>query len=189
MAKSGQIIYNKISKDKIIFLKTREETKGELLQFENYHQTKGIGPVAHRHPLQEEKFILHTGRIAINIDGIEQIVSAGKSIVVKPDSLHFWRIIGDQELHMTTEFRPALHFEEIIETIASLSQTGKMDKEGNPNPMQMSATLNAYYGEFFLDTMPRALQKFLFGFFGKILLLAGFKKNLYFDDLKVNYIK
>ncbi len=89
---------------------------------------------------------------------------------------------------MTTEFQPALHFEEIIETIACLSQTGKMDKSGNPDPLQMSATLNAYYGEFFLNTMPTGLQIFLFGFFGKILRIIGFKDYMKFDELKEKHI-
>jgi quercetin dioxygenase-like cupin family protein len=188
MAKAGQIIYNKISSDKIVFIKTREDTNGELLQFENYHQANGIGPVPHRHPLQEETFIVHKGSMTITIDGVSQVVSEGQSVIVRPGSVHFWKNTGASELFMITEFRPALHFEEIIETIACLSQTGKMDKEGNPNPLQMSATLNAYYGEFFLNTMPTGLQKFLFGFFGRILRMIGYKKQLSFDALKEKYV-
>lgn len=188
MAKSGQIIYNKVSTDKILFTKTREETNGQLLQFENYHQQNGIGPVPHRHPMQEEKFIIHKGALTITIDGEISTVAAGQSIIVKPNSIHHWHNSGGTELQMTTELRPALHFEEIIETIACLSQKGKMDKHGNPDPMQMSATLNAYYGEFFLNTMPLGLQKFLFGFFGRMLRIVGFKDYLLFDDLKEKYI-
>jgi quercetin dioxygenase-like cupin family protein len=188
MAKAGQVIYNKVSTDKIVFVKTREETDGKLLQFENYHDENGIGPVPHRHPLQEETFIIHKGILTITIDGIMQEVTAGQRVTVKPDSMHFWKNTGGTALHMTTELRPALHFEEIIETIACLSQTGKMDKEGNPDPMQMSATLNAYYGEFFLGTMSAGLQKFLFGFFGRVLRLLGFKKQLSFEQLKEKYI-
>ncbi len=188
MAKTGQILYNKISTDRIVFLKTRDDTNGGLLQFDNYHHADGIGPVAHRHPLQEEKFIIHKGVIAITIDGVEQTIAEGQSVIVNPNAVHYWKNTGGRELYMTTEFRPALHFEEIIETIACLSQTGKMDKEGNPDPMQMSATLNAYYGEFFLNTMPIGLQKFLFGFFGKLLRIIGFKDHLKFDELKEQYV-
>lgn len=188
MAKPGLIIYNKVTTDKIVFLKTREDTEGELLQFENFHQVDGIGPLPHRHPLQEETFIIVKGTLLFTIDNVEQTVTSGQKIIVPPNSVHYWRKTGKENIHMITEFRPALHFEEIIETIACLSQTGKMDKKGNPNPMQMSATLNAYYGEFFLNTMPLGLQKFLFGFFGKALRIFGFKDYLEFDQLKEKYI-
>jgi mannose-6-phosphate isomerase-like protein (cupin superfamily) len=188
MAKQGQVIYNKISTDKIVFLKTRGDTKGDLLQFDNYHQANGIGPVAHRHPLQEEKFTIHKGSITITIDGEEQTITEGQFVIVKPNAVHFWKNASDKEVYMTTEFKPALHFEEIIETIACLSQIGKMDKKGNPDPIQMSATLNAYYGEFFLNTMPTELQIFLFKFFGKLLRIIGFKNYMKFDELKTKYV-
>ncbi|MFN8446480.1 MAG: cupin domain-containing protein [Caldilineaceae bacterium] len=186
MAKSGSIIYNKISTDKIIFTQTRDETNGSLLEFENYHQTHGIGPVPHRHPLQEETFLVRHGTLAITVNGKETIVTAGEQIVVPANALHHWRNTGNDELHMQTTFRPALHFEEIIETIACLSQVGKMDQQGNPDPIQMSATLNAYYGEFFLGTMPMGVQQLLFGFFGAILRrVFKFKSHLQFADLKL----
>lgn len=93
--------------------------------------------------------------------------------------MHYWSNGGKEELHLLTEFRPALHFEEIIETIASLSQQGKVDKKGNPDPVQMSATLNAFYGEFFLGTMPFFLQVFAFKFFGLVLRKCfGYKDYL-----------
>ncbi|MFN8354931.1 MAG: cupin domain-containing protein [Spirosomataceae bacterium] len=188
MAKSGQVIYNKVSTDKIVFTQTRAETQGQLLQFENYHQPNGVGPAPHRHPLQEETFTVHKGTLSITIEGNTHILTAGQQIVVPPDSVHFWQNSGDTELYMTTEFRPALHFEEIIETIASLSQMGKMDERGNPNPMQMSATLNAYYGEFFLDTMPLGVQKFLFGVLGRLLRWVGFKDYIAFDGLNEKFV-
>lgn len=188
MAAPGQIIYNKVSTDKIVFTRTREQTAGRLLQFENYHQRNGTGPVPHRHPFQEETFIVHKGTLTICIDGQMSVVPAGRSIVVKPNSVHHWYNSGGTGLHMTTKLRPALHFEEIIETIACLSQQGKMDKQGNPDPLQMSATLNAYYGEFFLNTMPTALQLFLFGFFGRLLRAVGFKDHLRFADLKETFV-
>lgn len=178
MATQGQSIYNKVSTDKIVFLKTRQDTKGALLQFENYHQPNGIGPVAHCHPLQEEKFIVLNGAFTININGHAQTVKAGEEVTVPAGAMHHWQITGTEELHMITEFRPALHFEEIIETIASLAQKGKMDKAGKPDPMQMSATLNKYYGEFFLGTMPMWLQRFLFGAFGRVLRIFGYKAVL-----------
>ncbi len=184
MATTGQVITNKRSTDTIIFTKTRADTNGALLQFENYHQPHGIGPVPHRHPLQTETFTVVTGTLAITINDHEQILTAGQTAVVPPNAVHCWHNAGTDILHVRTEFRPALHFEEIIETIACLSQLDKMDAAGNPDPLQMSATLNAYYGEFFLATMPLMVQRFLFGVFGKVLrTLLGFPDELRFAEL------
>jgi mannose-6-phosphate isomerase-like protein (cupin superfamily) len=189
MATTGQIIANKRSTDTIIFTKTRADTNGALLQFENYHQPHGVGPTPHRHPLQTETFTVVTGTFAITINGQEDMLTAGETVVVPPNAVHFWRNAGTDELHVQTEFRPTLHFEEIIETIACLTQLDKMDASGNPDPLQMSATLNAYYGEFFLATMPLAVQRFLFGFFGKLLrTLFGFPDYLRFADLPTSAV-
>jgi mannose-6-phosphate isomerase-like protein (cupin superfamily) len=183
MAKSGDVIYNAISTDRITFLQTRDETGNALLRFNNEHSKAGIGPAPHRHPLQEESFIISSGLLNITIDGKSTTFGKGERVVVPAGALHYWKAVGDQDLRMITEFRPALHFEEIIETIACLSQKGKMDKKGNPDPLQMSATLSAYYGEFWLGTMPMSLQRLLFGPFGRLLRMLGFKKHLKFADL------
>lgn len=183
MAIKGQQIINKITTDRITFLQTREETAGKLLQFENVHSANGIGPVPHRHPLQEELFMVQSGILEITVAGVQYSVKAGERITVPPDAMHHWKNGGSEELRMITEFRPALHFEEIIETIAALSQKNKVDKKGNPDPVQMSATLNAYYGEFYLGTMPLALQVFLFRFFGWFLRkVFRFKGNLNYGN-------
>lgn len=180
MAKAGDVIYNSVTTDRITFLQTRDDTGGSLLQFDNEHSRNGIGPTPHRHPLQEETFIVTKGLLCITIDGTNHMLAAGDRKTVPPGALHYWHAAGDEDLRMITEFRPALHFEEIIETIAGLSQQGKMDKKGNPDPMQMSATLNAFYGEFWLGTMPLGLQKFLFGLFGRVLRMLGYKSYLRF---------
>src|SRR5215216_7950391 len=45
MAKSGSVIYNKVTLDRFVFRQTREDTDGALLQFDDYHPPNGIGPV------------------------------------------------------------------------------------------------------------------------------------------------
>ena len=54
MPKTDDVIENPITTDRIIFRKTRQDTNGELLQFDNYHKAGGIGPMPHLHPLQED---------------------------------------------------------------------------------------------------------------------------------------
>lgn len=169
MATSGQEIYNPITTDRIIFRKTREDTNGELLQFDNYHQPGGIGPMPHLHPLQEETFEVVSGTFAITLNGQEQILTAGNGVVVPKGTVHYWRNAGTDELYIVTEFRPALHFEELIETAAAGAKVGMMDKAGNPDFLQMCATLSYFPGEFYTTIAPVAVQKLIIGTLGPIL--------------------
>jgi hypothetical protein len=112
-------------------------------------------------------------------------VEDGGKVAVPPNAVHFWRNAGSDEMCLRTEFRPALHFEEIIETYACMSQIGKVKPNGDPDPLQMSAMMNAYPGEFYLGEMPMMLQRFLFGPFGYVLRrFLGFKPHLSFADLQ-----
>ena len=169
MPMPGDLIENPITTDRIIFRKTRQDTNGELLRFDNYHQTGGVGPMPHLHPLQEETFEVVKGTFAITLNGKEQQLMAGEKIIVPKGTVHYWRNAGKDELYIVTEFRPALHFEEIIETVAALARVGKMDKAGNPDILQMSATLSYFPGEFYLAKPPRFAQRVLFGVLGPIL--------------------
>lgn len=169
MPKAGDVIENPITTDRIIFRKTRQDTNGELLQFDNYHKAGGVGPMPHLHPLQEETFEVVKGIFAITVNGKEQLLTAGEKAIVPKGAIHYWRNAGKDELYMITEFRPALHFEEIIETVAALARAGKMDKAGNPNILQMSATLSYFPGEFYLTNPPIFAQRLLFSTLGPIL--------------------
>jgi hypothetical protein len=56
---------------------------------------------------------------------------------------------------------------------------------GHPDPLQMSAMMNAYPGEFFLGDMPMPLQRLLFGPLGYVLRrFFGFRPLLRFADLQ-----
>ena len=67
MPKAGDVIENPITTDRIIFRKTRQDTNGELLQFDNYHKAGGVGPMPHLHPLQEETFEVVKGTFGITL--------------------------------------------------------------------------------------------------------------------------
>ena len=164
MPKAGDVIENPITTDRIIFRKTRRDTNGELLQFDNYHKPGGIGPNPHFHPFQEETFEVVAGTFGITRNNQEQFLKPGEKAIVPKGTVHYWRNAGKDGLHIITEFRPALHFEEIIETVAALA------KAGNPDILQVAATLSYYPGELYLASNPPVfVQRLLAGTLGPIL--------------------
>lgn len=169
MPRAGDVIENPITTDRIVFRRTRQDTNGELLRFDNYHQPGGIGPNPHFHPLQEETFEVVTGTFGITRSGHEQLLKQGEKAIVPRGTVHYWRNAGKDELHIITEFRPALHFEEIIETVTALARAGRMDRAGNPDILQMAATLSYYRGEIYVVSPPVFVQWLLARTLGPIL--------------------
>jgi len=52
MAQKGQIIFNKATGEKLLWLQTAADTGGKLLQFELWVSPKGFMPVRHIHRAQ-----------------------------------------------------------------------------------------------------------------------------------------
>jgi quercetin dioxygenase-like cupin family protein len=174
MIQPGTTIENPITGDRIVFRKTAQETEGQLLKFDNFHRTGGIGPPPHIHPLQEERFLVKAGTFGVQVNGEEKILNVGESITVPPGTPHAWRNAGEDELLVETEFRPALHFAELIETIFALGQSGEMSSTGVPNMLQLSVTLSEYAGEYFLAGPPIFAQKLMYRILGSVGRMRGY---------------
>ena len=73
----------------------------------------------------------------------EFIATAGDVIVVEPGTSHkFWNA-GYEEARFRCEVRPALQFEQLLETMYSLAADGKTNKKGMPNPLQLAVIAKA----------------------------------------------
>ena len=49
----------------------------------------------------------------------------------------FWNA-GDDEAHFVCEVRPALQFEQLLETMFALAADGKTNRKGMPNPLRLA---------------------------------------------------
>jgi len=114
MAKPGQVIENGRG-HRIIFRKTSANTNGELLQFEEYLAPKGLRPPEHIHLRQVERLQILSRTMSAKISGRQQRIRAGDEVAIPAGMPHRWWNDEEEELHLGTEFRPALHFEWIIE--------------------------------------------------------------------------
>ena len=136
MARAGDLIEDPVTSQRIMFLKTREDTRGELLQMDFVMWPGGFVPTLHVHPSQEERFIIHSGRPRFSVAGKETDGAPGETISVPPGVPHVFKNPTQDDVHLTIEFRPALRTEELFEVLYAMGRDGKLARNGLPrNPI------------------------------------------------------
>lgn len=188
MAFKNQVIGNKSNTDKVKFLVTSEESKGELMRAELTISPSVYRMQMHYHPVQEETISVITGELNLICNGREIVLFAGESYTVPPNASHkYWNGSG-AETTAIIELRPALKSEFYLETIYALNVKGKTNsKTGLPGFFQMAAMLNQYYGEEYVIGKPILTQKIKAKVIGKFAKLIGFKEFVPFtENLDIN---
>ena len=80
MAKAGDVIENPMTGERITFLKTTQETNGQLLRFE-YVLPPGFTIPEHVHPHQEERHEVLSGMLRGRVGGQERDYTDGERVV------------------------------------------------------------------------------------------------------------
>ena len=114
---------------------------------------------AHVHPTQTEAFEVIEGTLGAKVDGEEHTANAGDILVVEPGQAHKWWNPGESELVFRCEIRPALQFEQLIETMFSLAADGKTNRKGMPNPLRLAVIANAHFDTVRLPFPPAVMQR------------------------------
>jgi mannose-6-phosphate isomerase-like protein (cupin superfamily) len=116
-----------------VFVRTSQETDGELVEFEAFVRPTGFVASVHLHPHQEERFHVLHGTVGFKLHRSRIYVAPGERVTVPAGTPHkFWNA-GDDEAHFVCEVRPALQFERLIETMFSFAADGKTNRKGMPN--------------------------------------------------------
>ena len=159
MIKTGDTLTNPVTKEHMTFLKTAADTNGEYVLIELRAEPQAVVAAAHVHPSQTETFEVLSGKLGAKVAGRKIEAEAGDALVVEPGQAHKWWNAGEDELVFRTEVRPALQFEQLIETMFSLAADGKTNKKGMPNPIRLAVIANHHLGEVHLPVVPRWMQK------------------------------
>ena len=180
MAKAGDVIENPITGERIIFLKTTQETNGDLLRFE-YVLPPGFTISEHFHPHQEERHEVLSGTLRGRVGGQERDYAEGEGVVGPAGVPHAWRNpSSEEELRIISELRPPLVLETIMETSFGLARDGKTTKkQGTPkNPLQLAVLVDEMRGMFYSSAVPVAVQEAflaLFAVAASVGRLLGYK--------------
>jgi quercetin dioxygenase-like cupin family protein len=159
MIRTGDVVTNPITGEQLRFVKTAADTGGEAVVVEVTVEPNGFVAAAHTHPYQSERFEIVSGKVSFKL-GRETIEAGpGDVVVVEPGTAHkFWNA-GEENAVFVTEVRPALQFEQLIETMFSLAADGKTNRKGMPNPLRLAVIAKAHFDVVRLPFPPAWLQR------------------------------
>ena len=159
MIRAGDTIENPVTGERIVFRKTSHDTGGEAVVIECFVKPHGFVAAAHVHPAQEERFEILRGTVGFRTPLGERLAGPGERVTVAAGTPHkFWNA-GDEEVHFVCEVRPALQFEQLLETMFALAADGKTNRKGMPlNPFRLAVIAKAHYDTVRLPFPPAWMQ-------------------------------
>lgn len=94
---------------KVWFLRTADDTSGEVHEQRVEYSPNTRFPPIHYHPLQDERFDIESGEMLAIVDGHERLLSAGETIDIERGTKHTMRNPSETEPAVVRwETRPAL---------------------------------------------------------------------------------
>jgi quercetin dioxygenase-like cupin family protein len=159
MIQAGDVIENPVTGERLVFLKTSRETNGEAVVLETFVKPDGFVAAAHVHPYQEERFLILHGTVGFRLGREKIVAEPGQRVTVPAGTAHkFWNA-GDSEAHFVCEVRPALQFEQLIETMYGLAADGKTNRKGMPNPLRLAVIARHHFDDVRLPFPPAWMQR------------------------------
>ena len=145
MIRAGDTIENPITGERVTFLATSLDTNGEAVVIETVVQPHGFVAAGHVHPAQSEHFSVEAGTLGLKVGRKKVTLAAGEVAIVEAGTAHrFWNA-GDEPVRFVCEVRPALRFEQLLETMFALAADGKTNRKGMPNLLRLAVIARAHF--------------------------------------------
>ena len=138
---STEAVVNPVTGEWVSFLRTSEDTNGELLQFDVVLEPNAVIVSDHLHPGQEERITIEDGVATIKVDGEEFELLQGAPFSIPVGSLHRWWNQGDRSVVARVDFRPALNTQNLIERGFELARAAHAGKRSEANLLSISLLL------------------------------------------------
>jgi quercetin dioxygenase-like cupin family protein len=121
MIRTGDVLENPVTGERLRFLRTSRDTRGEAVVVEMTVQPNRAGAAAPARPYQVAQFRVVVGVVAFCVGPEKQEARAGDVVVVGRGTPHaFWNA-GDEPARLIAVVRPALEFERLVETTSTLA--------------------------------------------------------------------
>jgi mannose-6-phosphate isomerase-like protein (cupin superfamily) len=169
-------IYNPVQRDRVVFLKTADETDGEFTLVE-LEVAPGGGNALHFHTTFTERFTVVSGELSAQIGKRRLMLRPGESELVPLRVTHRWFNASANTVRARVELRPGrTGFEEALRISYGLARDGQMTAAGLPKNFLNMAVLAELS-----DTRAPGLLRWmnpLFGRFARIARRRGVEAEL-----------
>jgi quercetin dioxygenase-like cupin family protein len=189
VVRKGDILYNPVSGETFTFLKTSADTNGKLLQMDVSlaPECSQLPSSVHIHPKQQETLRIRYGQLRTTINNEEKVYGPGSTILIPKGVPHCWSNESKiEELHLIWELTPALQTETILETLAALSQAGKLSRNSPISFFQLALILNKFPNHILLAGSPGWLQRLGFMLAAPLAMIAGYTAELNYKEVVKN---
>ncbi len=115
------MVRNATTGQEIRFVRTAEETGGQLLVMEDRWTRPGHVVPPHCHPSMEERWTVIEGRVAYMIDGEETVAGPGDEVCAPAGSRHSAYDAGGSQVLVRIEMRPACRWEDFVRQLFALA--------------------------------------------------------------------
>jgi len=159
LIRMGDTIQNPTTGERITFLATAADTDGEAVVIETVVEPHGFVAAGHVHPAQSERFEVAAGMLGLRLGRKTMTLEPGDVAVVPSGTPHrFWNG-GGSPVRFICEVRPALQFEQLLETMFALAADGRTNKKGMPNPLRLAVIARAHFKVVRLPFPPAFVQR------------------------------
>jgi mannose-6-phosphate isomerase-like protein (cupin superfamily) len=142
----------------IKFTRTAAESGGEVhVQEARYPAHSPPAPI-HRHPKQDERFMIVEGSLLFRIAGQDKLVRAGETLDIPRNTFHRAYNPGDVPTMVVWETRPALRTADFFAAMGRASRG-----RARPRLPDAAAILSEFRDEFELEKPPPLIQRVVFG--------------------------
>jgi hypothetical protein len=129
----------------------------DLFRAEVHAAGGGNGGPLHRHLRQEERFLVHAGRLRVRAGlRVSRLVEAGEEVSIRAGRPHTFTVVSDSA-DFTAEFRPAWQIAEVFRDVFA-----RLGARRSLRPRDVAVLIDRYPDDFFYSALlPIALQRAL----------------------------
>ena len=179
MAKTGDIIENPVTGERITFVETAADTGGARLTIALELQANAHNATAHLHDRQRERIRIDRGELSIVVgDGPARTYREGEECVLEPGVPHVWRNESGKPAAVTIQYEPALRTEEFFESFFALGRAGRTTQTGAPRFLQALLMTREY--DIYDGHLPVWLQRLASSTLGPLSRVLG--NRAYFEE-------
>lgn len=134
-------VENPVIKDRVTFVRTSQETDGELTEI-IVELAPGGGNEPHYHTSLTESFTALEGRLGIQVGGVERLLAPGQTATVEPGVVHRFFNPSDGFVKFRGVAKPGrVGAERFVEIAYGLARDGEVNAAGYPNRLSHVALL------------------------------------------------